>query len=1037
MHPPLSEYTELHALSHFSFLKGASSPQELIETAQHLGYRGLALTDECSLAGIVRAHVAAQHVGLPLIVGAAFQFAWDPELSALPHWHLVLLVENRLGYAELSHLITRARRRSPKGDYQLSLADMDPPPKHCLILWYPDLGAPPEDLLEQGLWLADHCPDRAWMGVEEWGDAGRENRDRLRHVLCTHTALPLVCSGNVHIHDKTRQDLQDVMTAIRLNTPLSALGFELHANAERTLRPLERIQKIFKPAWIAATNEIRHRCQFTLKDLRYEYPEELAPPGLSPSVYLRQLTEAGFEARFSEAREESRIKVWAQIEHELTLIQELSFAPFFLTVYDIVRFARSRGILCQGRGSAANSAVCYCLGITEVDPSRMDMLFERFISKERHEPPDIDVDFEHHRREEVIQYVYAKYGRHRAALAATVICYRAKSAIRDVGKALGLPPEKLEHLATHLAWWDGQSIQEERLLTAGFDPSKKEVQVFLNLVKTLIGSPRHLSQHVGGFVIAREQLADLVPIENAAMPERTIIQWDKDDLDTLGLLKVDCLALGMLHALQQSLLMIGALHQRPFGISDIPAEDPRVYDMISRADTIGVFQIESRAQMSMLPRLKPRTYYDLVIEVAIVRPGPIQGGMVHPYLRRRQGLEPVRYPSSAVKSVLKRTLGVPIFQEQVMQLAVVAAGFTPGQADQLRRSMAAWKKKGGLDHFQSQIIEGMTKRGYSLQFAEQLFLQIEGFGKYGFPESHAASFALLVYASAWIKCHYPAVFTCALLNAQPMGFYGPSQLIQDAKAHGVTVLPVDILKSDWTTRLESKTTLRLGLHLVKGLGQSTAERLLKARDKTPFQSIEGLVFESHLDEGSLRALSQADALRPLVGHRHQSTWHIEGVKRPLPLFATGPEEAPCLLPAPHLTDEIRQDYESLGLSLKGHPLQHLRPLFQSKRLLSAHKLSQSADRALVRAAGLVTCRQRPETAAGITFVTLEDETGFINVIVPKALSQRQRTALLGAHVLVVFGVWQRQGAVTHLLAKRLVDGSHYLQSLKSVSRDFH
>jgi error-prone DNA polymerase len=766
------------------------------------------------------------------------------------------------------------------------------------------------------------------------------------------------------------------------------------------------------------------------------------------------------------------------------LIAELRYEPYFLTVYDVVKFAREQGILCQGRGSAANSAVCYCLGITEVDPARMDMLFERFISRERNEPPDIDVDFEHERREEVIQYIYRKYGRDRAALAATVITYRPKSALRDVGKALGLDLAQVDRLAKSTAWWDGRKVRAERLREAGFDPDAPVIQRLIALVNIIVGFPRHLSQHVGGFVVSRGPLSRLAPIENAAMIDRTVIQWDKDDLDALGLLKVDVLALGMLTAIRRALKMAGERRGRPFSMSDVPAEDPGVYEMVSRADTIGVFQIESRAQQAMLPRMQPRCFYDLVIEVAIVRPGPIQGGMVHPYLRRRQGLELVTYPSDDVKKVLERTLGVPIFQEQVMQLAVVAAGFTPGEADKLRRAMAAWRRKGGLEPFEQRLKDGMRARGYPAQFAEQIYRQILGFGEYGFPESHSASFALLVYVSCWLKRYEPAAFTCALLNSQPMGFYAPSQLVQDARRHGVEVLPPDVLVSGWDCTLEARgerleargadaeqPAIRLGLRMVKGFSQAAAERLIEARERwlaastrttpppdggTPPRERRGEAYASHLaplashlsfealahaaqlNRHDVNALAAAGALASIAGHRRQAVWTVTGIEPRPPVLRGAPiVEAAPRLAAPTEGEDMAADYASLGLTLGRHPVALLRARLEKLRMITAAQLRELPHGKLARAAGIVIGRQRPDTASGVIFVTLEDETGMINVVVWRTVAEQQRRALLGSHLLAVHGVVERQGEVVHLVAGKLVDHSALLGRLIARSRDFH
>ncbi|MDX1514816.1 MAG: error-prone DNA polymerase, partial [Gammaproteobacteria bacterium] len=804
---PLPGYAELHCLSNFSFLRGASHPEELVLTAAKLGYAAVALTDECSLAGVVRAHEAARTGGIPLIIGAEFRLAEG--------FKLVLLATDRGSYARLSALITKGRRAADKGGYRLTLADLDRGLEGCLALLVPERRVGNSQPFIE---LAERFPGRAWIAFERHLGAGDAGMFHALEKLGRRAGVPLVSAGDVHMHVRDRQPLQDTLTAIRLGCPVTQAGFKLYPNAERRLRRRAELARLYPPALLEETLAVAERCRFSLDELRYEYPREIVPEGLTPSTYLRRLAEDGLRRRFPDGVPD---RVRDLIERELALIAELRYEAYFLTVYDVVRFARDRDILCQGRGSAANSAVCYCLGITEVDPARMEMLFERFISRERNEPPDIDVDFEHERREEVIQYIYQKYGRERAALAATVITYQPRSAVRDVGKALGLDLAQVDRLAKTLAWWDGKRVLGERFAESGLDPSAPVMKKLAALVGTLVGFPRHLSQHTGGFVIARDALSDLVPVENAAMPERTVIQWDKDDLDTLGLLKVDVLGLGMLTAIRKSLELVGACHGKPVSMVEVPAEDPAVYEMIGHADTVGVFQIESRAQMAMLPRMRPACFYDLVIEVAIVRPGPIQGGMVHPYLRRRQGLEPVSYPSEAVRGVLERTLGVPIFQEQAMQLAIVAAGFTPGEADQLRRAMAAWRRRGGLGPFEARLIDGMRERGYPEEFARQIFRQIEGFGDYGFPESHSASFALLVYVSAWLKRHHPAAFCCALLNSQPMGFYAPAQLVGDARRHGVEVRPVDVNASRWDCTLErgagGAPAVRLGFRMIKGL----------------------------------------------------------------------------------------------------------------------------------------------------------------------------------------------------------------------------
>jgi error-prone DNA polymerase len=1007
----LPDYAELHCLSNFTFQRGASHPEELIARAAALGYRALALTDECSLAGVVRAHLASREHGLKLIIGAEFRLADGTQLA--------LLATDRRSYGSLAALITAGRRRAPKGRYALARADVEACAASGLLALL---------LAGDGRWLAAHFPGRAWIAVEL--HCGPNDRARLETLRAMSHAcgLPLVAAGDVHMHLRSRRPLQDALTAIRLGLPLERCAQALYPNAERHLRARVRLAQIYPPELLAETLAIAARCAFSLEELRYEYPQELVPAGETPASWLANLTAQGLARRFPGGVPP---KVGGLIEHELRLIAELGYEPFFLTVHDVVRFARSQDILCQGRGSAANSAVCYALGITEVDPARMATLFERFVSRERNEPPDIDVDFEHQRREEVIQYLYAKYGRERAALAATVICYRPRSAVRDLGKALGLAAAQVERLAKSLSWWDGRQVLPERLAEAGLDPASPVFGRLAHLAEELVGFPRHLSQHVGGFVISRGPLAELVPVENAAMPERTVIQWDKDDLETLGLLKVDVLALGMLSAIRRALGFLGMRMQ------DIPAEDAAVYAMIQKADTVGVFQIESRAQMSMLPRLRPENFYDLVIEVAIVRPGPIQGGMVHPYLRRRRGLEPVAYPSEAVKSVLERTLGVPIFQEQVMQLAVVAAGFTPGEADQLRRSMAAWKRKGGLEPFEERLVQGMLARGYRREFAEGLYRQILGFGEYGFPESHSASFALLVYVSAWLKCHHPAAFCAALLNSQPMGFYAPAQLVQDARRHGVEVRPPDVGASDWDCTLEAGA-LRLGLRMVGGLSEAAAGRIVAGRAAGAIASVEDLARRAALDRRDLRCLAEGGALAALAGHRRQAHWAVAGLRPAAGILRDVPLGEPQLeLPAPGEGEDIVADYASLGLTLGRHPIALLRDRLQELELIPARALGERPHGSRARAAGLVTCRQRPDTASGVVFVTLEDETGTVNVVVWRDLVERQRRELLGARLLGVEGVIERDGDVVHLVARRLSDHSRLLGHLLARSRDFH
>jgi error-prone DNA polymerase len=1011
-------YAELHCLSNFSFLRGASHPEELVARAAALGYSALALTDECSLAGVVRAHVAAKRAGLKLIIGS--------ELRLRDGAKLVLLAPDRRAYGALCALITAARRRASKGAYSVALEDLERAASSGLLALLLKTWSDP-DLR----WFGERFAGRAWIAAElHCGPNDRAELARLQ-ALARASGLPLVAAGDVHMHVRSRRRLQDALTAVRLGRPVHECGQALFPNGERHLRSRLRLARLYPPELLAETLAVAARCTFSLDELRYEYPRELVPEGETPASWLRKLTMHGLAWRFPGG---APAQVRELVEHELALIVELGYEAFFLTVHDIVRFARSRGILCQGRGSAANSAVCYALGITEVDPARMSMLFERFVSRERNEPPDIDVDFEHERREEVIQYVYGKYGRERAALAATVICYRPRSALRDIGKALGFAPEQVDRIAKTLSWWDGRETLPERIAEAGLDPRDPQTGRLLALAGELIGFPRHLSQHVGGFVISRGPLAELVPVENAAMPGRTVIQWDKDDLEALGLLKVDVLALGMLTAIRKALAMIG------MRVEEVPPEDPETYAMIRRADTMGVFQIESRAQMSMLPRLKPENFYDLVIQVAIVRPGPIQGGMVHPYLRRRQGLEPVTYPSRAVEQVLARTLGVPIFQEQVMQLAMVAAGFTPGEADALRRSMAAWKRKGGLEPFEARLKEGMARNGYAPEFADAIYRQILGFGDYGFPESHAASFALLVYVSAWLKRHHPAAFLAALLNSQPMGFYAPAQLVQDARRHGVEVRPVDVCASEWDCTLEEGAdgkAVRLGLRMVAGLAEGAAGRIVAAR---PFDSVSELALRAALNRRDLDCLAAAGALAALAGHRRNARWLASGIET-RPAMAAPREDAVAALDPPDEAAEIAADYASLGLTLGRHPLALLRPQLEALGFCTAARLREAAHGTRMRTAGLVTCRQRPDTASGVVFVTLEDETDCINLVVWRDLVERQRRELLGARLLGAAGVIERQGEVVHLVARRLEDHDALLAqafgSLAAGSRDFH
>ena len=1057
-------YAELVCASAFSFLRGSTQPADLVRRAHELGYSALALTDLCSVGGVVRAWQAARETGLHLVTGARFALADD--------LHLVLLAQDRLGYASLCRLISCVRMAGDKDSHSISWADLDDGAPGCVAIVFADTPA----LGEAAAPLATRMPGRCWLGVRRllWADEAEWLAQW--DALGARLGMPRVAIGDVAMLERRDKPLHDTLTAIRLGCRVDEAGFALDPNAERHLRRRERLAGLFPAAWLAESVRIAALCRFDPGSLRYEYPEELVPAGMTADEHLRALTVSGFAERFGaplvregagghglsgrtrltgaalegaaappgDAPNDPLDAVRRQIESELCLIAELGYAHFFLTVEDIVRFARSRGILCQGRGSAANSAVCYCLGITAVDPARGNLLFERFISKERDEPPDIDVDFEHQRRDEVIAYIYGKYGRDRAALAATVIRYRRRSALRDAGRALGIDPVAVDRVCAGLARWDHDLVPPEAIAEAGLDAQHRRVALWLHVAARLIGLPRHLSQHVGGFVISRGPLHELVPVENARMPGRSVIQWDKDDLEALGLLKVDVLALGMLSALRRGLDLVSAhpdWRGREPALHTIPAEDPPTYAMLQRGESLGVFQVESRAQMNMLPRLKPATFYDLVIEVAIVRPGPIQGGMVHPYLRRKQGLEPVTYPSPDVRHVLERTLGVPIFQEQVMQLAMVAAGFSAGEADQLRRAMAAWKARGGLGHFETRLKQGMAERGYDPDFADRLFEQIKGFGSYGFPESHAASFALLVYASAWLRCHHPAAFAAALLDSQPLGFYSPAQIVDDARRHGVSVLPVDVQLSDTRCSLEppvvARPALRLGLNRVQGLTAEAAERVVAARAAARFASVDDLARRAALDRRDLGALAAAGALAGLSRDRHHARWLVAGVEPPAALFAPpGDRQAP-LLPAPTEGSEIVASYHHTGVNLGRHPLALLRPKLRRGRWGTAAELLHARPGAICRVAGLVTCRQRPGTASGVIFVTLEDETGTVNVIVRASTAEQQRAPLLYARLLGVTGTVERAGPLVHVLAGRLTDLSQRLGALVVASRDFH
>ena len=1088
----MTPYAELQVTSNFSFLRGASHPEELVERAAELGYRALAVTDRNSLAGIVRAHAAARKAGLRLVVGARLDLEDGPSLLAYPG--------DRAAYGRLSTLLTRGKRRAKKGECRLTLADLLAHAEGQLVM-----ALPPEEFgedFERALGeLKSVLGDRLYLAAHHLYRGDDSARLQQLAELAGRLRISLVATNDVHAHAPARRALQDVLTCIREKCTIDEAGFRLFANAERHLKSPDEMARLFRhhAHAVLRTLEIVERTHFSLDELRYEYPVDPCPDGLAPQDYLARASWAGAAERYPSGIPD---KVRAQLEHELALIGELGYAPYFLTVYDIVRFARREGILCQGRGSAANSAVCYCLGITAVDPSRLDLLFERFVSAERNEPPDIDVDFEHERREEVIQYVYAKYGRERAGIAATVICYRAKSAVREVGKAMGLSLDVAGALADTVWGWSEDGIDPQRVRELGLDPAEERLRTTLRLAAALVGFPRHLSQHVGGFVITRSPLSEVVPIENAAMPERTMIEWDKDDLDALGMLKIDVLALGMLSCIGKSFALLSRHKGENLSLATVPPEEPAVYDMLCRADSIGVFQVESRAQMSFLPRMKPRDFYDLVVEVAIVRPGPIQGDMVHPYLRRRNGEEKVDYPSDELRQVLAKTLGVPLFQEQAMKIAIVAAGFTPSEADQLRRAMATFRKTGRINSFRVKMVEGMIARGYARDFAERCFHQIEGFGEYGFPESHAASFALLVYVSAWLKCRHPEIFAAALLNSQPMGFYAPAQIVRDAREHGVEVRPPDVNHSLWDCTLEASSphpasgkarlrlanptqpsppergrgqgegvtpdatrgnsngcplALRLGFRQVKGLREADIARLVGRREGG-YGDAAALQRRARLGPAALERLAEADAMGSLGLDRRAALWAVQALdEAPLPLFAAAARrvlapEPEVALPPAALGEEVAADYATLRLSLKTHPLALLRERLARDGVTPHAELATTADGKRVTVAGLVLVRQRPGSARGVIFATLEDESGPANVIIWPDIFERFHRVVLASRLMAATGRLQREGIVIHVIAERLADLTHYLRDLMSApegaraapperqlypSRDFH
>ena len=1074
------QYAELHCISNYTFLRGASHPAELIVQAANLGYQALAITDECSVAGVVRAYEALESYKkqndkkqsdnkqqpqspIKLIVGAEFSFEVESsfkvestlevesigeETQKQRTQKIVLLCPNLLAYQELCQLITLTRRRTKKGSYQLFKEDLTPL-KHGFLLWYPS-----KNNLNQNknfaTWYKKHSRLDSWVGIERL--LANNETQYLAHCqqLAAQFNWPVVASSNVHMHSIKRQPLQDVLTAINHGTTVNQAGSQLFSNAERYLRSLDKLAKLYSPQLLNETIKIAKRCTFELSELSYQYPDEVVPKGFTASSYLRHLVEQGIKERFASGIKD---EIRAIIEKELRLINEQRYEYFFLTIYDVVQFARAQKILYQGRGSAANSVVCYCLFITAVDPTQIDVLFERFISKERNEPPDIDVDFEHQRREEVIQYIYRKYGRDRAAIAATVHSFKLKGAIREVGKALGIGLTQLEFFIKNINRRDNTTPWHQQVSQLGLNPDAHLGAWFIQLVDEIRGFPRHLSQHVGGFIISKGKLAHLVPIENASMADRTVIQWDKNDIETLKLLKVDILALGMLSAIRKCFSLVEQHYDKTLSMAYIGGlgDDKQVYQMLQKADSVGVFQIESRAQMSMLPRLKPRCYYDLVIQIAIVRPGPIQGDMVHPYLRRREGKEAITYPSKAIEQVLSRTLGVPIFQEQVIKLAMVAAGFTGGEANELRRAMARWKKSGEMEIFRHKLVTGMQTRGYEVDFAERIFQQICGFGEYGFPESHSASFALLAYVSAWLKFYYPAAFYCAILNSLPMGFYSPSQLVQDARRHGIGVLPVDVNLSQYHHMLtpqkttqsakpqkeqEQQFAIRLGFRLVKGLSTVGIEQLIDSRPPNGFSSLIE-VQKLKLNQRDLAALASAGAFACLSGNRYQTRWQMLDDEHELPLFYANSLSSDLLPHQPDAMDNLIEDHNALGLTLAKHPIVLLDEQGALPKYTKASALIDCRHQSLVTVIGIVTGKQSPGTASGVTFVTLEDDSGNINVVIWKGTALAQKRPFLQAKLLKVKGIVEREGDVIHVIAGKLTDLTDLIEGFSNKSRDFH
>ncbi len=1045
MTPSCPDYAELQVSTNFSFLRGASHAEELVETAAALGLAGLGVTDRNTLSGVVRAHSAALKAELPLVVGCRLDLQDGPSFLCFP--------EDRAAYGRLCRLLTLGQRRAEKGACELYLNDLFEAAQGQALIVLPPEGSTIDDVFEQQLKKITTSLDNPPYLAASYLFRG-DDRRRLATLanLSSQSSAPLVATNDVHFHRPSRRPLQDVITCIREGCTIGEAGFRLMANAERHLKPAQEMLRLFRghKSAIRRTVDIKERCQFSLDELRYDYPDEPVPKGKTPQSHLEDLTWAGAAGRYPGGIPP---KVERALRNELKLIRTLNYAPYFLTVYDIVAYAKSEKILCQGRGSAANSAVCYCLGITAVDPTEVDLLFERFVSMERKEPPDIDVDFEHERREEVIQYVYERYGRERAGIAATVITYRSRSAVREVGKVMGLSEDVTSALAGTVWGIARGGLPETRVREAGLDPNEPTIKKTLELTEELIGFPRHLSQHVGGFVLTKSPLCEVVPIGNAAMADRTFVEWDKDDLDALGILKVDVLALGMLTCIRKCFSLLQEHYRLAHDLASIPADDGPTYDMLCHADSLGVFQVESRAQMNMLPRLKPRCFYDLVIEVAIVRPGPIQGDMVHPYLRRRDGLEPVAFPSPAeehgppdeLHRILSKTMGVPLFQEQAMRIAIEAAKFTPDEANKLRHAMATFRRRGTIDQMRDQFVKGMTRRGYEQDFAERCFKQIEGFGDYGFPESHSASFAKLVYVSSWLKCHYPAVFACGLLNSQPMGFYAPAQIVRDAREHGVEVRPVDINHSGWDSMLEpldlpgtapnNTQALRLGMRQISGMNEEQAARIAVCRDG-PYRDVRDIRDRAGIPIRTLERLAAADAFRSMGLDRRQALWQVRAIKseKPLPLFAhtgvSGQGEDPDVdLPQMPMPEHVAVDYQTTGLSLKAHPLTFMRGTYQMHGILATRDLAKHGNNARVAVAGVVLVRQRPGTAKGVVFLTIEDETGIANCVVWAKIMERYRRVLMGARLVLIEGRLQKHGGIIHVVVEHMADWTHHLARL--------